>query len=362
MLLLAGAPQSGSLDWEHPGLLQTFSEPFNRFAGCATARDTPISPPALMTASWRSIPLERQHLATGYSQDRAGRGGSQHASFFPSSALASWIKSPSPVLGEVGQIPSWEFAEQVLSQFYEQSYARHNSVVSSQLAAASESITSLHNSDTSFNATDSSSNSLVQSSPGAIEIEVPISRNLSDLKDIPDSSYLDSIHPQTMTVDLIIGVISVLSPRAIKTRHGTDVQLVEILVGDETKSGFAVNFWLSASQTAQGDLKSALHHLRPQDVVLMRNIALCSFQGKVYGQSLRRETTKVHLLYRNTLDWTGPAGRYKADDLLSAERARHQVEKTARVMRWALKFIGAGGAKKDVKNRVLREVLPLDTQ
>jgi hypothetical protein len=359
-LLLAGAPQSSSLDWEHPGLLRAFSEPFSRFVGRTSTRDMPLSAPGLMTApSWRSIPLERQHLATGYSQDHAGRKGSQCASFFPSSALASYIKEPYPTPGGEGQTPSLQFAEQVLSQFYEQSYARHNGIVSSQLAAASDSITSLHSSDISFDSAHSSG-SLAQSLSEAIEI--PISRNLSDLKDIPNASYLDSIHPQTMTVDLIIGVISVLPPRAIKTRHGTDVQLIEVLVGDESKSGFGVNFWLPASQLVQGDMKSALGALRPQDVVLMRNIALCSFRGKVYGQSLRREMTKVHLLYRNRIDRTDPGGCYKADDLLSAETPGQQVEKTARVRRWALKFLGAGGAKKGAKSRVFREVLPLDTQ
>lgn len=360
-LLLAGAPQSDSLDWEHPGLLRAFSEPFSRFASRASALNIPRSAPGLMTApSWRSIPLERQHLATGYSQDHAGWKDSQCASFFPSSALASCINEPHPATGGEGEHPGLQFAEQVLSQFYEQSYARHSDIVSSQLAAASNSIASLNRSDTSLDSSRSSSGALAQSSLDAVEI--PISRNVSDLKDIPNAAYLDSIHPQTMTVDLITGIISILPPRAIKTRRGTDVQLVEVLVGDETKSGFGINFWLSGSQDVEGDMQSALGGLRPQDVVLMRNIALCSFRGKVYGQSLRKEVTKVHLLFRSILDRTDQGGCYKADDLLSAKTQGKQVEKTARVRTWALQFLGAVGAKTDAKSRVFREILPLDTQ
>ena len=86
------------------------------------------------------------------------------------------------------------------------------------------------------------------------------------------------------------------------------MELIEVLAGDEIKSGFTVNFWLSSPQSADGDTRSVLSGLRPQDVVLMRNVALSSFRGMVYGQSLRKEMTKVHLLYRDRIDRTDVGG------------------------------------------------------
>ena len=366
VLLFAGAPESSSLDWDHPDLLDTFSEAFARFVGSPTAHQTaPVSPGLAATPplypAWRSIPLERQHLATGHSQDHGWQQGYHGTSFFTTSAIRSFIDELSPAQGGASQTSS-ESAEQVLSQFYEQSYARHNDILSSQIATVSDTGTSLRTSDTSFEATDSTVGSPLRSFSGAKEI--PLSGNLTNLNAIPNASYLDSIHPQTMTVNLIIGIISVLPPRAIRTRHGADVQLVEVLVGDETKTGFGVSFWLSTSESVQGDMKSALSGLRPQDIVLMRNIALSSFQGKVYGQSLRRDMTKVHLLYRNRIDRTDPAGCYSAADLASAGNSNHQVEKTARVREWVLKFVGMSDEQKNTKGRaglVAREVLPPDT-
>jgi hypothetical protein len=177
--------------------------------------------------------------------------------------------------------------------------------------------------------------------------------------------YLNSIHPQTMTVNLIIGIISIPEPRAIKTRRGAPVELIEVLAGDETKSGFGINFWLSSSQSAQGDMRSLLSGLRPRDVVLIRNVALSSFRGKVYGQSLRKDMTKVHLLYRNRVDKNDVGGCYSAADLAVDEPAPPQVERTRRVREWVLKFVGAGTAQQKGKGRAfeaVKEVLPPDTQ
>ncbi len=190
---------------------------------------------------------------------------------------------------------------------------------------------------------------------------MPVAGHLSNLKDVPNASYLDSIQPQTMTVNLIVGIISIPPPRAIRTRRGANVELIEVLVGDETKSGFGINFWLPSAQTIGSELKDILGKLRPQDVVLMRNVALSSFQGKVHGQSLRKEVTKVHLLYRNRIDKSDLGGCYNSADLAVGGTA--QAAKTRRVREWVLRFVGAGAARQ-VKGclEAIKETLPPDTQ
>jgi hypothetical protein len=377
LVLFAGAPEASSLNWAEPGLLNTFNEPVARFAGLVSRSERdgiPVSP-NLTSASttippWRSLPLDRQHLATGltqsFNQPRPFPGEShpqgwpkdcQGASFFTASEMDSFMEEMSqPPEGE-NHRSSMESVEQVLSQFYEESYAKHKDIPSSQIAAVSDTEASFTSGGTSFESASFDS----QLRPAG---QVPVTGQLTNLKDIPNAKYINSTHPQTMTVNLIVGIISIPQPRPIKTRRGADVELIEVLVGDETKSGFGVNFWLSSSQSVAGDMRTVLGGLRPQDVVLMRNVALSSFKAKVYGQSLRKEMTKVHLLYRNRVDRSDIRGYYRASDLVQGSQQLHpQLEKTIKVREWVMKFVGVGaGQKKGEALEAVKEVLPPDTQ
>ena len=360
VLIFTGAPLSAALNWEESGLLDTFCEPIARFAGLDRNNDgnrSFVPATAETTASfdkpfWRSIPLERQHLTTGLSQLHGYGKEYEGAAFFTASDI---IEELSQQPFGASQASSLESVEQVLSQFYEQSYAIHEDIPSSHIAATAETGASFYTNESSSYGTSVDS---VRSK------EIPVAGHLTNLMDIPNANYLNSIYPQTMTVNLIIGIISIPPSRAIRTRRGADVELIEVLVGDETKSGFGVNFWLSSSaRSAEGGLRGVLDSLRPQDVVLMRNLALSSFRGKVYGQSLRKEMTKVHLLYRNRIDKIDVSGCYITADL-AGEDSHPQVEKTRRVREWVVRFVGTGPGARKSKNRAeaIKEVLPPDTQ
>jgi hypothetical protein len=372
LLIFVGAPEASSLDWEEAGLLDTFSDPIARFAGLndphSNQEPVPITPALTSTSavhpSWRSLPLERQHLTTGFTQSfnrhhlftgLPQQKDYQDTSFFVASQVNSFTEEFSQETSE-SHPSSHASAQELVSQFYEESYAKHEDIQSSQIAPASDaggSFTSDELSDTF----DSPLRSF------GVAKEDPVAGHLSNLRDLPNAVYLNSIHPQTMTVNLIVGIISLPEPRAIKTRRGAAVELIEVLVGDETKSGFGVNFWLSPSQSAQGHMRNILSNLRPRDVVLMRNVALSSFRGKVYGQSLRKEMTKVHLLYRNRVDKSDAGGCYSAADLAIGDPVPPQVEKTRRVREWILKFVGLGaGHQKGKTPEAFKEVLPPDTQ
>ena len=375
LMIFAGAPEASSLDWQEHGLLDSFSGATARFAGLAganseqqTIQATPdIKSTSETHPSWRSLPLERQHLTTGLTQnfDRhhlftgiAQHADSQNAAFFTTSQLNSSINEFSQDHGPESHTSSIESVSELLSQFYEESYARHEDVQSSQIAPASESGTSFTSDEYS-----SSFDSPLRSFGAAKEM--PVAGHLSNLKDLPNAGYLSSIHPQTMTVNIIVGIISIPEPREIKTRRGANVELIEVIVGDDTSAGFGVNFWLSSSQAGQGDMRNVLSGLRPKDVVLLRNVALSSFRGKVYGQSLRKEMTKVHLLYRNRVDKTDVGGCYSAAEIAMGESATPQVEKTRRVREWVLKFVGGGARQQKGKGRateIAKEILPPDTQ
>lgn len=362
LVLFTGAPTTKSLNWNPEDLLDTLNGAVARFAGLDG--DTTDSLANSTHPQWRSLPLERQRIAaglgltqsfdqhqlfTGYSHDEEG------ASLFTTSEVESSI-SQFQLPGD--SIPSTQ-ASRVLTQFYEESYARHEDIPSSQIAPASDVAASFASDEFSF-ASDSfgSPSQLTQKS-------IPIAGHLSNVRDIPKAVYINSIQPQTMTVNLIVGIISAPPARSIKTRRGANVSLIELLVGDETKSGFGINFWLSSSQPAEGDMLSVLEGLRPQDVVLMRNVALSSFRQQVYGQSLRKEMTKVHLLYRNRVDKMDVGGCYSAAELVGGGDVLPQVEKTRRVREWVMKFVGVGAGKSKGKGKAIEavnETLPPDTQ
>lgn len=320
-----------------------------------TASDSTLS----VQPAWRSIPLERQHLATGHSQIHGWQGDYRGAEFFTADSFVQELSQQS-FKGNQGSLT--EPVHQALSQFYEQSYAVHEDIASSQLAPSSEIGSSISN--TSFSSGGSRLVSQTESLPGTKE--VPVAGHVSNLKEIPNAGYLTSIQPQTMTVNLIVGIISVPPTRTIKTRRGDTVELLEILAGDETRTGFGINFWLSPSQSETADLAKVLGSLRPQDVVLIRNVALSSFRGKVFGQSLRKGLTKAHLLFRNRNDRSDLAGCYNAADLAPGVSSHPQTVKTSRVREWVLKFVGAtyGGAGTQIKDqaKIMEEVLPPDTQ
>lgn len=354
MLLFTGAPASSALDWQETGLLQNFTEAVTRFAGIENELESNSSIQQDRSIStypaWRAIPLERQHLTTGYSQNNVWQEEYKGAAFF----------TPDSFMKEMSQVASIESTDQILSQFYEKSYAVHEDIASSQLAPLSDISTSI-GSD-SFGATPSTFDSPLNSA--SVNKNIPDAGCLTSLKNIPNATSLDSIHPQTMTINVIVGLISVPGPRNIKTRRGANVELVELLVGDETRSGFGINFWLSSSSTVDSELRTTLTGMRPRDVVLIRNVALSSFQGKVYGQSLRKNMTKAYLMYRNKVDKTDSGGCYKSAELNSKEPSSPQLEKTKKVREWVLNFVGGyrGPSKGKDQFEKFKETLPPDTQ
>jgi hypothetical protein len=384
-LFLTGAPASGSLEWDSGNLQETFTAPFARFARLSPTVSNTINSSSFAEprhASWRSLDVDRQHLPTGHSQAYMWTEEYQgNADFFTTSNLSvASSSSDLDALQLLGDLESGSESMEVLSQFYEHSFAVHTTTGPPRIAISQsrEAFTHLQSgAGTSFASIGTSftskTGSLSASSPlksPPIRPAIPVGSYTVDLRDIPNAKYLDSIQPQTMTVNIIVGVISAAPPRAIKTRRGAEVEIVELLVGDETKSGFGVNFWNSArsndgnSEQGVEDIRNDLIALRPQDIVLFRNVALSSFRGKVYGQSLKKEMTKLHLLYRNRADKTDVGGYYTVSDFDTGKGVHSQLTKTMRVREWGLRFVAPGAIRRagNEETKAITESLPLDTQ
>jgi hypothetical protein len=164
--------------------------------------------------------------------------------------------------------------------------------------------------------------------------------NLSDVEDVPPAARILALGPQTITLNLIVGVLSIAQPRDVTTRWGRRLSLVEVLVGDDTKSGFAITFWLDTPPShASRALDAAVRGLRRQDVVLVRNVGLHAFRGRVYGQSLRHGLTQLSLLWRRD-----GSGHYSTRALARRSAAggsavHPQTQKTRLVKDWVLRFV-----------------------
>jgi hypothetical protein len=361
ILILTGAPEHSALDWSTDGLLSEFQESVAWFAGINTDRDNdmdnntgslvddtvdalnttnnllPLSAPtASGHPAWRSLSMGRGGFTTSFSQEHAinFNHGPDESVFGPSPEFLDTVS-----LSFASDDPEGEHST-VLSQLYEHSVAAHHELPSSQLLSQSTGQATSFLSDTT---------SSLMSSGGsqAGSIKGPLlfrgSDLLTNLKDFPSAAYLLKIQPQTVTCNIIVGIISLSQPRAVKTRWGATNYLVEVLVGDETKAGFAVTYWLPSDTVDE----SPLAGLRPRDIVLMQNVALNVFTNKVYGSSLRKNLTKVHLLYRTKLDSQDPGGYYSTFDMSSAGSSVHtQLGKTRRVRDWVLAFVGRGNDEK----------------
>ncbi|KAJ5606080.1 hypothetical protein N7510_008861 [Penicillium lagena] len=346
-IFLMGAPLSNQLDWDEDGLLNTPTPPFQDSHAHDEQQQSLDQPPV----KWRVLQ--------------------------PLSAYA--VKSPEVPLflntNHLDAIHNNAFRadqeDSVLSDFYEHSVAVHET--------SEISISGMRTEDSmqeSALCTISLETSGSTSSGGEAEALDPlrlprILGPLTDLQDLPSARFLDSIAPQTMTVNLLVGVLAVHPRRRVVTRQWKrEMDIVELVVGDETRAGFTVSFWLPPEKPVNEEdrLSRSLATLRARDIVLLRTVGLSSFRDRVYGQSLRRGMTTLDLLHRRLVDVTDAGGFYDAprDPRDSNAPIDLSLQKVGRVREWVLRFVGAtdgaGGDAPGMPGVQQRGRLPPDTQ
>lgn len=137
-----------------------------------------------------------------------------------------------------------------------------------------------------------------------------------------------------------------------------------MLVGDETRAGFGITFWVGSDGNrinaggggASGpldahSLRHKLQTLRPGDVVLLTNVALSHFKKVVYGQSLKRKIggggweTGVTLLHR---PGSGKGVMKDLRDISAAGVEPTMMAKVRRVVEWTRRFVNLGSVGIDV--------------
>ena len=373
-MVLTGAPLLNSLKWEEEELSAILQPPFLENH---PHENQSLSSTEDITPYWRSLPFKQGYLPTGLTQanrhggstkfeDDAGNNGS-----FLSTNDLSFVSAISKANISPGSSKFEANEEENLSLYYEHSFALHEELPSSQIVSLGS-----FTEDESF-ATEPEEFSTMLTIDSELEAERQsalskfMSGHVSDLKDMPNTAYLYSITPQTMTVDLVVGIISIAGPRSINTRRGgREVELVELLVGDDTRTGFGINVWLTPCQDSNKPgskderLRNDTLRLRPRDIILATNVALCSFRGKVFGQSLRKGMTTLDLLFRNVVDKDDRTCAFRAEDLRQRNIIEPQMLKLIKVKQWVMQFVGYNTkiAALTGSSASQLEALPDDTQ
>lgn len=381
VIFLTGAPLSSALRWDDQSLSAPLQACFSD-----DPEPSPIDQDSCSGPRWRVLPFESEDSPAvapteHCTNDEAQQERNVHideATFLTTTDLSSF-STPS------GRIPSAqsyvsESQEDVLTRFYQHSFAAHQ-----ETQLDYDSSTDSSSFSTSFSESYSAFEQQIASSPRKQLTRTRLfSAHLTDLDHVPNAAYLNSINPQTMTVNIVVGVISIPVTRIIKSKWagGRSMGLVEMLVGDDRKAGFGINLWVSSDPNNRKSplLETDLDHLRPQDIILARNVALSSFRGKVYGHSLQRDMTTLDLLYRNVIDASDTPGAFgvreledcdgnNAEDLIGG-----QLAKLRRVRRWVMEFVGGGMGAQQARGpgtskglglltrRPQLQALPADTQ
>ncbi|KAJ5972252.1 uncharacterized protein N7479_002170 [Penicillium vulpinum] len=323
-IFLVGAPLSANLNWDTDELLSRPIPPFHESTKSPEQQLSLDQPPV----RWRVL---RSPSADKPGDNYDSFQSYEDPAFFISHQLAFATDTTNP-------------QEDSILQFYDHSFAIHET---SEIAGSDGYVTdSTQESSLGEDRVSDSSTWLnkpdTARSPRILHIPGP----LSNLEDLPTARYIQSIAPQTMTVNMIVGVLAVHPPRRIVTRQWkTELDLIELVVGDETRAGFGVNFWLkpekpTAAKNNEADrLGRSPASLRPRDIILLQTVGLSTFQDRVYGQSLRRGMTTVELLHRQPVDVTDAVGFYQSRIQEGSSHDDQPVLKAGRVRNWMLRFV-----------------------
>lgn len=356
-IILTGAPRPSSLTWEESILINDCW--FCIAEKNAIKEDQP--------SRWRVVTPPNNYSQNFTPNDN--HDISHQASFLRMGAIERYT----------GLQESMSQGSDLSSHFYDYSFALHEGTDFLDLSnSVSYDDTEEHPDNTSIDDTKNGSYNTDQAGNegNGTSGEVPSIQpgHLSDLEDIPSATYLLSLSPQTIVVNLIVAVITILPRKRVRTRWGYFMDILELVVGDETKTGFGITCWLPPTDepgqetTSKIPFERSLAALRPCDIVVVRSVALGTFRGQVYGQSLRHNRTTIDLLHRKPVDLIDDGGSLSKKALSNiTDDSDKLLDKVRRVADWISTFTAPDPAsllaKRDAMSGQNKPVfLPPDSQ
>ena len=371
VIFLTGAPQIGRIEQENTAnLVETYLPAFLRFLDRhdqsrdeGVRKEMTISAPTRpMVAKWRSITVIDNLLPLVDKQFR------YRSSARPSKVVPVCLSSDESIgLNEI------RLVESPSGDSHENSILSHANLQHSQGIACEDdndlAIDTLCPSNTTaisnFTCSDSEQSVNEDSIVGKLRNEHLCPTALSDL---PTAHDVNRLIPQTVTVSLLVVALKVNFRRQVQARRSSQqFDLVEILVGDDTRGAFNISIWLmplaapslalpstlKIHSTGEA-LRSILDLVRVGDVLLLRNIALTTWKGLLYGQNLRRRVgnveTKINIIERKQTE--------------SCAWSSHLAKRIVDVQKWATFHVGNMRSLDDdaIEKSQTYAHLPPDTQ
>lgn len=340
-IFLTGAPETDALTWNDSALLSDFESPLKRFMGTRM----PASAPSIEASTYAMPKWRAASMTAG--QREIVEEPDDHDD--PQTQFLIFNDNTTNIQNHL--------------HFLEHSFAQMNDTDSSQVAPAADDTTylSVNSFTTSISSTSlPTTHDSLSTTASLFETtqQINLLGPVTDLRRIPPADHLLRIAPQTVTVNLICAVISVSPSRTVRLRkRNAEMDIIELLVGDETRAGFSISFWLAPTDSQQqtpDDMRLALCQLRAGDVALVQNVALSAFKECVYGQSLNRKFA------RNSTTVAVVRGGGQGLPV-------HVRGKAERVTMWRDHFVGSDGkhassGKTKHFEKSSEEELPPDTQ
>jgi hypothetical protein len=304
---------------------------------------------------WRCLAVKDTRLRTGWSQPYLpGSGRRLKDADMPLSLPYDERTSTSFGLDSTHQDTIMGLDEQPTpaDTFLEHSLVFHDTLLSSQVVQSTTADQTLSSSSflsTSFGTTTSDISSSNRTDGRTLILQVPPSIAISPLSSLPSAQHLRSIYPQTPTPNFICALMAAPECRDVYVRKGGyHMDLYEIIVADDTHSGFKITFWIrpprdsNALSKTQQQLLQTLQSIQIGDILLLRNIALTSYRDTVHGQSLNPSIVRARTSVDVLMPGIGSSGRRLEalpEPILEAFR---------RVKRWARAHIAVtdGGSRK----------------
>lgn len=357
-LIFLGAPSNSALtgtrisdlsNEEHPAFSQLFSTKSKPSSQRPASQSKP--PRSTQQPSWRTLSLNRPTVGQKFASTTSRASHSQ---------LSTQQESASASQSFFGNSLGTEYLEASFVAFQSQPAEDESKNVDSACG-----IESYNKDDVSYDTTQdepSDTTVIVAAFP-----HLPANLKIVKLKTVPTARQLTALQPQTVSISTIAAIIAIEPPRLITTRYGNPMMISNIIIGDETRTGFGITVWLPPDETNDVDekgrrrkppteaakrLKANVLSLRPQDVVVVTNLALTSFKDNVYGSSMGRDRTSLHILYRlRKLERADDRFRPNLEEICNQKDPRfHHAVETRKVAAWARDFV-AWDWEKEVKNK-----------
>ena len=364
---LNGAPLRATLDFSPEAFLppdvaaQFF---YQNSQSREAAEDAPLK--------WRHVTSKDQRLRSDWSQPYLPTGdfhGSDPDVTFALPGIGASLDAERQGINHDDTTMTFEENNNDESEFVYHSLIFNDTLLSSQIVevqAADLTTTSQSFLSTSIDSTTSTNlEACERSNADQPILQVPSSLQLTTLGALPNAAQLRRIYPQTPTPNLLCVLTAPPEDREVFVKKGGyKMRLREIIVADNTKSGFKVSFWQKPSDGSghQKSLDSTIQRIATGDILLLRNVALNAFRDDVFGQSLNVSITRAKTSIEILMSGSGISSRQ-----LAALPAPIRATFT-RVKKWANSHIASNttGNKKrkdgsQINNTTTKRVLRSST-